>query len=91
MIYYQRGFENLISEGTPGAILWPLLHTWSLAASKLPKAEQSDWEDACRSLGMLSEGMTSNLERLDTFLDKLEQLLEAHWILLDQLYLSSNV
>ena len=76
LIYYQRCFETMLSEGTPGAILWPLLHTWSLTASKLPKAEQSDWEDACRSLGLLSEGMTSNLEKLDSYLDKLEQLLE---------------
>ncbi|MFC2065203.1 hypothetical protein ACFLXB_08935 [Chloroflexota bacterium] len=76
MIYYQRGFETLISEGRMGAILWPLLHTWSLAASTFPKAEQSAWEDTCQSLGMLSEGMTSNLIRLDAFLDKVEILLE---------------
>lgn len=76
MGYYQQGFETLISEGGMGGIVWPLLHTWSLAAATLPNEEQIGWEDACQSLGMLAEGMASNLKRLDSFLDKLEILLE---------------
>ncbi|HKZ44169.1 MAG TPA: hypothetical protein VJZ78_03930 [Anaerolineales bacterium] len=75
--YYRSGFETAINEGTPSAILWPLLHTWSLAVSKLPIEKQSAWKDACQSLGMLNEGMTSNLHKLDLFLDRLEGMLES--------------
>jgi hypothetical protein len=74
--YYRHGFETAIQDGTPGAILWPLLHTWSLAASKLPHEKQSAWADACQSLGLLNEGMETNLQRLDAFLDTLEGKLE---------------
>ena len=76
LAYYRRGFESVIDDGIQGALLWPLLITWSLAASLLPQEKQTAWANTCTSLGLINEGMEANLERLDSFLDTLEGMLE---------------
>lgn len=76
LAYYRRGFETLLAGEQPLAILWPLLHTWSLAAGVLPEAERSAWATCCRELGLLQAGLASRLQRLDHFLDEVEKILD---------------
>lgn len=74
--YYRQGFMALLSGERPLEVLWPLLHTWSLAAVSLPEAEHSRWTELCRGLGLLGSGLIERLGRLDAFLDEVEKILE---------------
>ena len=74
--YYRQGFEALLAGEKPLSILWPLIHTWSLAAEALPETERSTWTDCCQQLGLLQAGLDSRLQKLDLFLDEVEKILD---------------
>jgi hypothetical protein len=76
LAYYRQGFAALLSGEKPMSILWPLLHTWSLAAELLPVQEYSAWTDCCRQLGLLETGLETRLQKLDVFLDEVERILD---------------
>ncbi|MBN2386336.1 MAG: hypothetical protein JXB85_04900 [Anaerolineales bacterium] len=74
--YYKLAFEALLSSESPQAILWPLLHTWTLCAAVLPATRQAKWLAACVQLELAGEPFEERLAGLDTFLDTIEELLE---------------
>ena len=83
--YYKKAFESLLGGENPQAILWPFIHTWSLAAAVLPPARQVAWQSACQQLGLVGESfmvaqsatINERLHGLDQYLDGIEELLEG--------------
>ena len=76
LTYYRQGFEALLAGEKPLAVLWPLIHTWSLAAQALPEEEQFAWTSFCQQLGLIEAGMDTRLQKLDIFLDDVEKILD---------------
>lgn len=74
--YYKLAFEAMLAGGTPQAVIWPMLLTWTLAASVLPTMWKVHWRSACEMLGLDDGSFDGRLAGLDTFLDEIEDLLE---------------
>ncbi len=76
--YYQHAFEAMLDSEQPLHLLWPLLRTWTLAASLLP--EDADgvtaWAKACNTLGLLGRGFGQRLQAMDAYLDSVEETQE---------------
>jgi hypothetical protein len=75
--YYKLAFESLLGGETPQAILWPFIHTWSLAAAVLPGGRQFAWRSACKQLGLEGASFDERLQWLGQFLDGVEELLDS--------------
>jgi hypothetical protein len=77
--YYQHAFDVYLDGDQPIATLWPLLRTWTLAASQLPAGaeELTAWKKAFTQLGLLGSGFGGCLEALDAYLDGVDDLLES--------------
>lgn len=78
ILYYQHAFEAFLDSDQPLAVLWPLLHTWTLAAKQYPETadEIVSWKKACGYLGLLGSGFGERVEALDSYLDSVEDLLD---------------
>ncbi len=76
LAYYKMAFEAMLAGESPQSVLWPLIHTWTLAAAVLPPASQAKWQSACETLGLTGEAFDERLDGLDRFLDSVEELLE---------------
>jgi hypothetical protein len=78
--YYQRAFDAIIGSTEPKAVLWPLMNTWTLAASLLSTSNPSyqGWQDACKQLELFSSDMSDRVTALDVFLDQVDEMLK-HW------------
>jgi hypothetical protein len=76
LAYYRQGFEALLAGEKPLSVLWPLVHTWSLAAKALPESECASWTACCQQLGLLQAGLDFRLQKLDQFLDEVEKILD---------------
>jgi hypothetical protein len=76
MAYYRQAFDVLLDGESPQTVLWPLVHTWTLAAAVLPPTHQSKWLASCEKLGLVGEEFIERLDGLDHFLDTIEELLE---------------
>jgi hypothetical protein len=76
LAYYKQAFEVMLAGKSPQTVLWPLVHTWTLAAAVLPPTRRSNWLAACETLGLTGEAFNERLEGLDHFLDAVEELLE---------------
>jgi hypothetical protein len=74
--YYRKAFEAMIGSGNAQAVLWPLLHTWTLAAKSLPEEKGREWQAAVNFLGLAGESFGGKVEGLDRFLDEVEILLD---------------
>jgi hypothetical protein len=74
--YYQKGIEALLSGEAPLAALWPLIHTWTLAANVLSDEQAKPWKEACRQLGLLEAGFEERVSGLDRYLDEIEVRLD---------------
>ena len=74
--YYRKAMQSMIEAGHARSCLWPLLHTWMLAAAVLPATKRSGWESACNRFALDAAGLPSRLEELDHFLDEVEIVLE---------------
>jgi len=74
--YYEKAFETLLSSETPLTALWPLIHTWTLAAGALFEPLGQGWIEACTRLGLLGDALQAKAERLDQFLDDIEARLD---------------
>ncbi len=74
--YYEKAMQAMIESDMPIAALWPLLHTWSLAAEVLPGDGVSSWRSACEQLGLTALGIELRIQGLDRFLDDVESLLD---------------
>lgn len=76
LAYYKKSFDALLAGESPHAILWPLIHTWTLSAAVLPPTQRSNWQAACETLGLIGDAFNERLAGLDRFLDTVEELLE---------------
>jgi hypothetical protein len=74
--YYKLAFEAMLAGESPQAVLWPMVNTWTLAASVLPPTHQLKWRAACETLGLVGAAFHERLESFDRFLDSVEELLE---------------
>ena len=73
--YYQRAFDAIIGSGEPKAVLWPLMNTWTLAASVLSASNPAyqGWRDACQQLELISSDLSDRVAALDAFLDQVDE------------------
>jgi hypothetical protein len=76
--YYQRAFEALVLD-SPSAAVWPLMRTWTLAITCLPANDphRAEWQQACAVLNIGADHLDERLSALDTFLDTIDETLEA--------------
>ena len=77
LAYYKKALEALLSGENPQAILWPFLHTWSLAAAVLPPDRRAAWQSICQKLGLAGEAFKERLQGLDQYMGGIEELLEG--------------
>ena len=70
--YYLRAFEATMGGGDAKAVLWPLMNTWTLAASVLSASNPvfQGWRDACQELELISSDLSERVAALDAFLDQ---------------------
>jgi len=80
--YYRRAIQALLAGERPLAACWPLISTWTLAATRLPVEHpaRQGWQAACRQLGLCGAALDERLKALDSYLDTVEALLEE-WAL----------
>ena len=76
MPYYYKAFEAMLGSEYPIAMLWPLMHTWTLAATVLPDDKNTAWEKACTKLGLGTVDFSTRIQGLDHYFDEIEELLE---------------
>jgi hypothetical protein len=76
MNYYEKAIKAMLESETPLAALWPLLHTWTLAAEVLEGDHLKFWQNAVNELGLLGAGFTERVEGLDHFIDDIEITLD---------------
>jgi hypothetical protein len=76
--YYRRSFESILKKDQPMAMLWPLLRTWTDAASLLPPeaAGLESWKQVCQQLGLAGPAFVERVAALDSYLDLVEETLE---------------
>jgi hypothetical protein len=76
MNYYEKAIKAMLEGETPLAAIWPLLHTWTLAAEVLEGDHFNFWKNAVSDLGLLGAGFAERVEGLDQFLDDIEIVFE---------------
>lgn len=74
--YYEKAIRSMLEGESPQAALWPMIHTWTLAARALPKDQNKEWRAICDALGLLGNKFTERVEGLDRFLDEIEITLD---------------
>jgi hypothetical protein len=76
--YYKSAIETQLASDLPRAALWPMLHSWALAAENdsFDEEQVSTWGQVCAEMGLGAEGRAERLQALDTFLDALEEIFE---------------
>jgi hypothetical protein len=77
-IYYQKGLNATLKGGDPRAAVWPLLRTWTQAASVLPGESPGleGWRSAVQALGLEGSAFAERVAALDAYLDTVEEALE---------------
>jgi hypothetical protein len=78
LAYYKTSIEAQLASDLPRSALWPMLHTWALAAENgnFNEDQTLAWDAVCSALGLSPAALPERLTALDVFLDKLEELLE---------------
>ena len=74
--YYEKAIQALLATETPLAALWPLIHTWTLAAQVFDPQQAGPWQAACGQLGLLGPEFEQRVSDLDAFLDQVEVRLD---------------
>lgn len=74
--YYEKAVRSMLEGESPQAAVWPMIHTWTLAALALPEDQNNEWRAACDALGLLGEKFAERVEGLDHFLDEVEIMLD---------------
>ena len=82
--YYEKGVQALLAGDTPLTAIWPLIHTWTLAAQVLDPVPGSPWRAACRKLDLIGPNFEQRVSALDSFLDQIE-------VRLDEIAVASGV
>ena len=77
--YYERAIETILGSEHPLDALWPLWHTWCLAASLLPAESPplEAWRLAGERLGLQGGAFAERVAALDVYLDMVEEILET--------------
>ncbi len=76
--YYEKAIKSMLSGDTPIAALWPLIHTWVLAAASLSGDQLKLWRTAFGDLELIGSSFTQRLQDLDHFLDEIDIVLDAY-------------
>ena len=74
--YYEKAINAMLEGAIPLAALWPLFHTWTLAADVLDGDHLKFWETAAGELGLLGAGFAERVNELDHFIDDVEITLD---------------
>jgi hypothetical protein len=77
--YYFKAFEEMVGGGEKGAVLWPLLWTWTLAACRQPGSDpvRGRWQAALEGLKLLGRDFKERLAGLDAYLELIEDTIET--------------
>ncbi|HET7142916.1 MAG TPA: hypothetical protein VFI68_02745 [Anaerolineales bacterium] len=70
--YYEKAIKAMLEGEIPLAALWPLFHTWTLAAQVLENDNLALWQDVAGELGFIRTSFTERVEALDHFIDEIE-------------------
>jgi predicted nucleotidyltransferase len=76
MNYYEKSINAMLEGEIPLAALWPIFHTWTLAADVLDGDHLKFWQNAAAELGLIDAGFSEHVDKLDHFLDDIELLLD---------------
>jgi hypothetical protein len=74
--YYEKGIKAMLEGTIPLAAIWPLFHTWTLAAEVLEGDHLQFWQTAAGELGLLGMGYGEHVDELDHFIDDVEMALD---------------
>lgn len=74
--YYEKAIAAMLESEQPGAGIWLLVHTWTLAAVVLEGEGARAWSAAFETLGLLGTGFEERIQGLDQYLDEIEILLD---------------
>lgn len=74
--YYEKAIRAMLEGEIPLSALWPLFHTWTLAAEVLEGDHLNFWQNAAGELGLLGDGFTERVQGLDQFIDEIEITLD---------------
>lgn len=77
--YYELSFQALLESDQPQAIILPLLSTWTVAVLSLPDSspERVYWLEVCQKLGLTGTQFADKLSALDSYIDNIEETLDA--------------
>jgi hypothetical protein len=70
--YYKKAAEALLASEFPLASIWPIIHTWTLAAAVLGNGQIKTWQTACDQLALMGSGFEKRTSDLDHYLDEIE-------------------
>jgi hypothetical protein len=78
LAYYKTAIESQLASDLPRAALWPMLHTWALAAENgiFNEEHNNNWSAVCSEMGLSGADRAERLQALDVFLDSLDEILE---------------
>jgi hypothetical protein len=74
--YYEKAIQSMLEGEIPLAAIWPLFHTWTLAAEVLDGDHLKFWQNAASELGLLGAGFSERVDGLDHFIDDIESALD---------------
>jgi hypothetical protein len=77
--YYLKAFSSILESNQPKDILWPLIKTWTLAASELTPTEPGyrSWEEILTTLRLGGDGFAERIQALDALLDQVEDIINT--------------
>ena len=78
LTYYKSAIENQLVSDIPRAALWPMLHTWALAAENgtFNDQQNEEWMKVQAEAGLNPASIADRLAALDEFLDRVEEILD---------------
>lgn len=74
--YYEKAINAMLDGEIPLAAVWPLFHTWTLAAEVLEGDHLKFWQNVAAELGLLGAGFAEHVDGLDHFIDEIEVILD---------------
>ncbi len=76
--YYKNAIESQLDSDMPRAALWPILHTWAMAAENgtFDESLSEEWKTVCTEMGLDQEGCPARLQALDAYLDRMEEIFD---------------
>jgi len=74
--YYEKAIKAMLEGENPGAAVWPLLHTWTLAVESLNEDHLKFWQGAVTTLGLHGPAFEERVQGLDQYIDSIEILLD---------------